>query len=207
MSYSIHFLNDQDFEKLPAKDIESKIGVAYPHTGEAFVRSTGVNTLDVFTALHELEHLKGNDLDEHFDQENKCYYKGFSQALGPVGGVLGSMFGGPVGGILGSSMGGSMGGGSPMGSLFGNIFSSLGGGQKQQQQQAPTYNISYPSPQTTAAPATVQTAGAGGGVSQGGIGGNAVKNLQSQLQSQDIENQQYGTASGRSPLMSAFGGY
>lgn len=73
--YSVKFLTDEEFDRLPAKDVHDKIGVAYPETGEAFVRQSGSSTMDVFTALHELEHLKGNDLDEHFDSENGCYYK------------------------------------------------------------------------------------------------------------------------------------
>lgn len=188
MSYSIKFLNDKDFERLPAKNIESKIGVAYPETGEAFVRSSGVDVVDVFTALHELEHLRGNDLDEHFDTENRCYYKDFGQMLSPIMGGIGSMFGGPAGGGIGG--------------LLGSLF---GGGSKPQQKQ-PSYNFNMPAmEQGSAAPATVQT-GASGGTSAGGIGGTAIKNLSQNPQFKDIQNQQYGQTSGRSPLMSAFGG-
>lgn len=127
MSYTVKFLNDADFDLLPAKEIQDKVGVAYPKSGEAFVRSSGSHLVDVFTAMHELEHLKGEDLGEHYDAEHDCYYKnGFMQALMPalsmasflipgvgpaLGGAMNSIFG-PVAGALGAvpGIGGALGG-------------------------------------------------------------------------------------------------
>lgn len=77
--YKIKFVNDQEFDSLPGRDMPSKMGVAYPEYGEAYVRESGAKIVDVFTAMHELEHLKGSDLNEHFDAENKCYYKDTGQ--------------------------------------------------------------------------------------------------------------------------------
>lgn len=134
MAYKVQFLSDDEFNLLPAKNVHTKVGVAYPETGEAFVRSSGSRLVDVFTAMHELEHLQGDDLGEHFDAENKCYYKDFGQTLayaapialsfipgvGPaIGGALSSM-GGGLAGALGSVPG--------VGSMLGGAAQSIGGG-------------------------------------------------------------------------------
>ena len=84
MNYKIQFLDNEAFDSLPGVDMPSKIGVAYPETGEAFVRKTGSNVVDIFTAAHELEHLDGEALSEHYDPINHCYYKGnFFEELNP----------------------------------------------------------------------------------------------------------------------------
>ena len=68
-------LSDREFEMLPAQDVEDKIGMYYPETDEVIVRDTGNDVLDIFTALHEMQHASGDTLGEHFDSVNKCYYK------------------------------------------------------------------------------------------------------------------------------------
>ena len=88
MSYKVSFLNDEEFDQLPASNITNRIGIAYPESGEAYVRQSGSHILDVFTAFHEMEHLSGNDLDEHYDKENKCFYKDFGQTLQAVSPAL-----------------------------------------------------------------------------------------------------------------------
>ncbi len=178
MSYSIRFLNDRDFEKLPARDIESKIGVAYPETGEAFVRSSGVSIVDTFTAMHELEHLKGNDLDEHFDTENKCYYKDFGQTMQTLAPALGFIPG--VGPAL--AIGAGVGGGMMHNQSQNKIQKSA-----MEQQQNMFSGFGMPSGQEAtqgmSMPATSMAQGAsGGGGQMGAVGGNAIKGLSGEPQ-------------------------
>lgn len=134
MSYKVQFLNDEEFDKLPAVNIQQKVGVAYPDSGEAYVRRTGSNVLDVFTALHELEHLEGDSLGEHFDAENKCYYKDFGQTLMSVAPIaamfipgIGPALGGALSG-LGSGVAGALGSIPGIGGALGGAASSIGGG-------------------------------------------------------------------------------
>jgi len=130
MSYSIQFLDDQAFESLPGDDMASKVGIAYPESGQAFVRNTGIPTLDVFTAIHELEHLKGDDLDEHFDSENKCYYKKISDIL-PYAAPLAFLIPGvgpALGGALSSIGGGVASGLGAISPALGGAAQSIGGG-------------------------------------------------------------------------------
>lgn len=122
MSYKVNFVTDEEFEKLPGKDMQDKVGVAYPEYGEAYVRKSGSSALDVFTAMHELEHLEGKDLDEHYDSENKCYYKhGLMQSLIPALGAASFLIPG-VGPAIGGAFG-SLGGG--LGSILGPLGSAL----------------------------------------------------------------------------------
>ena len=106
MSYRVQFLDDQEFDQLPATEIHSSIGVAYPETGEAFVRKSGMPAIDAFTALHELEHLQGNDLDEHYDAESGCYYKKPRDWIRPIAIGAAAMFAPQLLGGLGAMMGG-----------------------------------------------------------------------------------------------------
>lgn len=148
MRYRVSFLDDEQFERLPGKDMEEKIGVAYPETGEAFVRKSGSNVVDLFTAAHELEHLEGNSLKEHFDSENGCYYKNLGNALGPIGTVVGSMFGMPeIGGALGQ-IGSSMFGQGPK--------------QQQSQMQMPNFNFQPPTTLSQNSPNIIYPQGMGG---------------------------------------------
>ncbi len=184
--YKIQFVNDEEFEKLPGKDMYDKIGVAYLERGEAYVRESGAKIVDVFTAMHELEHLKGSDLDEHYDAENGCYYKGgFMNALGPIGTVLGSIFGGPVGGAIGGGIGGA---GS---SLF-------GGGQKQ---QAPQFNFQMPSGQDAtsgmSSPNVIQAGQGAGGSGMSGSGFSPSGGLSGPAGQTFM--QQFGNYAGKSP--------
>lgn len=100
----IKFLSTEEFERLPAENVHDKLGVYYPATGEIFVRDTGVPVLDVFTAMHELEHSKGSSLGEHYDAVNGCYYKGIGEVFQNVLPAIGGFFtGGPVGAGLGAA--------------------------------------------------------------------------------------------------------
>ena len=122
MSYKVQFLDDDLFDQLPGSNMETKVGVAYPHAGLAFARRSGIPVMDAMTALHELEHLKGSDLDERIDPEHGCYYKDFMSTLAPI--ALGFALPG-IGAALGPAMGGLFGG---LGSALSGAGSSIAGG-------------------------------------------------------------------------------
>lgn len=184
MSYKIAFLNDEEFEKLPGKNMEDKIGVAYPKYGEAYVRKTGSNLVDVFTLAHELEHLQGETHDEHFDAENGCYYKkGFlGTFMKSVLPMVGSMFGGPIGGVAGTAASGLM------------------GGNKQQQQQSQQQGVMGAFPQMQQSqPNVIQAAGMSGSGAEGGTPsmGGGVAGMQQSMQSQNTPQQAFGNYNGK----------
>jgi hypothetical protein len=158
--YKVHFLDDKEFEQLPGEAMYSKIGVAYPEYQEAYVRKSGSNVVDVFTALHEMEHLDGKSLEEHFDKENKCYYKDFGSLMAPIGTVLGTIAGGPLGPAFGGMLG-----------QMGASQMSRGGQQQPQQQQQPGLSANTPTPQGPQAPAVSQAPGTGAGAGAGFSGG------------------------------------
>lgn len=187
MSYRVAFLNDEEFEKLPGRDMHTKLGVAYPAYGEAYVRKSGSNAVDVFTMAHELEHLDGKNLDEHFDKENGAYYKDLMQSLLPLlGTVGGTMVGGPAGGAIGGSLGGM----------------AAGHGQKPQQQQQQGPMGQFQQPVADNSPNVVQ---AGGGMGSGMPGGapatgSGVAGLRGAMQSQNTPQDPmslFGSYSGR----------
>lgn len=191
--YKIHFVNDEDFERLPAQDIQTKLGVAYPETGEAFVRQSGSNVVDVFTAMHELEHLQGNDLHENYDDTNKCYYKDFGQIAMSVAPFLGTMLGGPAGGAIGSA-------GSQLAWGQGGIGQHMGlpGAPKKPEQQ-PQQNVMsqfMPQQQGPGQPNVIQ---APGGAGQMGMGGGMSASQQSAglPNTNDDPFGQFGRQSGR----------
>lgn len=109
MNYKVHFVDNDTFETLPGRQMGTKLGVAYPEYGEAYIRKTGSNLVDIFTLAHEMEHLEGNDLDEHYDPEFKAYYKDFGQTLQSVGAPLASFIPGigPMASMA-ANMGGSL---------------------------------------------------------------------------------------------------
>lgn len=73
--YTVKFLDSESFDNLPYNKVGTSLGVADRNSGIAYVRDTG-EPMDVFTAYHELEHLKGDDLDEYESPgEDGVYYK------------------------------------------------------------------------------------------------------------------------------------
>lgn len=192
MSYKIQFLNDEEFESLPGKDMYSKVGVAYPEIGQAFVRKSGAKVVDVFSAMHELEHLEGNSLDEHFDQENRCYYKSMGDWLGPIGTIAGSIFGGPAGGSIGGMLGGAG------GSLFGGGKSS--GMANVYQQAAHSQNPVMSGGMQQAGPNVFQTGGASAGGAGGGNTTSQNGGLRGPVSEELMKQFNSGYMSGRQPF-------
>jgi len=89
--YTVQFVDDRSFDALPGENMGGKLGVAYPEIGKAYVRKTGSSMVDVFTAMHELEHLEGKDHDEVYDKEHKCYYKDFGKSMSGLGSIAGPL--------------------------------------------------------------------------------------------------------------------
>lgn len=133
--YTVKFLDNESFDNLPYKRVSSAVGLADSNKGIAYVRDTG-NPMDIFTAYHELEHLKGDDLGEHEDpDENGVYYKDIGKTLAYVApfaallipGVGPALFGAAssVGGAL-SGVGGALAGAA--GSVGSGLSGLFGGG-------------------------------------------------------------------------------
>ena len=163
MSYTVKFLDNEAFDKLPYNRVGTSVGVADRNSGVAYVRDTG-DPMDVFTAYHELEHLKGDDLHEFESPgEDGIYYKGFGQMLQSIAPILPFVpYAGVGGSMIASGVGAKM---------------SKNSAKQQQPQQASMDQFnpmgSVASPMGQATPAVSQVGGAGG-VSMGG-GGDAEK--------------------------------
>lgn len=143
--YTVKFLDNESFDNLPYKGVATAVGVADRNSNIAYVRDTG-NPMDIFTAHHELEHLKGDDLGEHESpDEDGIYYKKLGQfilpalaaasflipGVGPaIGGALGSV-GGAAGGALSSvGLGGITSALSPIGTALSGAGASFAGAGK-----------------------------------------------------------------------------
>lgn len=190
--YKVAFVNDEDFERLPGKDMGGKVGVAYPEIGEAYVRKSGSKLIDTFSMMHELEHLEGKDLDEHFDSENKCYYKNFGDMFRQAGPSIMNAIPG-FGPVMSSAVQMGRSARGPVRNFNSLLSETLMGAM-------------YPNQEGVSDPAISQADGGAGGVGGGEVGGNAIRNLSNMPQFDDVENQRYGNISGRSPLMNLFGG-
>ena len=85
MRYKAIFLDDNEFERLPYRDMWEKIGVADPKQGVAYARKSGLPILDAFNMMHELEHLEDGHEGvhaDHYDKQHDVYYKSFSNLFG-----------------------------------------------------------------------------------------------------------------------------
>lgn len=169
MSYRIAFLNDEEFEKLPGKDMHTKLGVAYPQYQEAYVRKSGSKLVDTFSMAHELEHLSGNDLNEHFDAENKCYYKDTGQWMQTAAPFMNLIPG--IGTVASIGMGA---GGTALHQSAVNQQAKQAANQQNQMQNSSM--AQFQMPQGQGAPNVVQASGgasggsgSGGSVSSGGL--------------------------------------
>lgn len=179
MSYKVEFLNDEAFDALPGNDMPSKVGVAYPSVGIAYVRQSGLPVLDAFTAAHELEHLKGDDLNEHFDTEHGAYYKKLNEFFQSAAPIAASFIPG-VGPLVSGAMGAT--------NSFGLFGKSPGQVQQQNQMRDQEggmsgFQPSSPMPEVSQAPNTFPTSsGNSSGAAAGGVGGGAVSKLKQYLQ-------------------------
>ena len=143
--YTLKFLDSDSFDKLPYSGAIEALGVADQSAGIAYVRDNQ-NPLDVFTAIHELEHLKGDDLDEHATPgEPGVYYKKAKDwilpaiaaasflipGVGPaIGGALGSVGAAGGGALTSLGLGGIASGLAPIGSALSGAGASFAGAGK-----------------------------------------------------------------------------
>lgn len=185
--YTVKFLDNESFNALPYKNVSTSLGVADRNAGVAYVRDTA-SPMDVFTAFHELEHLKGDDLDEHESPgEDGIYYKdtgGWMQTLAPIAAFIPGV--GPA-----VSAGMAVGGGAMSQRSQAKQAQSM-----QNQQQQPTMDAFNPAASmANAAPAT-SSAGSTPGAAGGGLGAGTIDKVR-QLMAQ----QQSGYYAGRNPGM------
>ena len=86
MRYKIQFLDNDSFNNLPYKDTHTSLGLADSRTQTAYVRRTGINAVDMFTAAHELEHLEEGHAGEyasHNKYGDGVYYKDLMEIFSP----------------------------------------------------------------------------------------------------------------------------
>ena len=104
--YTLKFLSSDDFDRLPYDRVSTSLGVADRGKGEAYVRDTA-SIVDVFTAMHELEHLKGDDLGEHESpDEDGIYYKDSGKLIQTIGPAIAPFTGPFAPAVLAASQGG-----------------------------------------------------------------------------------------------------
>lgn len=188
MGYTVKFLDSESFDNLPYNKVGTSVGVADRTSGVAYVRDTG-NPMDIFTAYHELEHLKGDDLNEFESPgEDGIYYKDTGQWMQTAAPFANFIPG--VGPGVSMAMGA---GGTAMhqGTVAKQQKSAMQNQQPMQQDAMNQFNQGQPQQQS---PAVSQVGGGGMGVegSPGGNGGMIGK-------IQDFLRNQSGFWSGRTP--------
>jgi len=194
MKYTMQILDNNEFDRLPYKDTQTSLGIADPKTKTAFVRKTGIKPMDVYTAMHELEHLEeGKEGKFAHHLRNGVYYKGFGDVLGNVSNVA-AMIPGPWQ--------------VPAMAYSGANAMGLGIGDKQAAKSPDTTNYnagqSYqPTIPQAASPNVSQGQSVAGGSQTGGAGSAGVmENLRRMLGSEsgrspsDMMSQQFGTSQG-----------
>ena len=55
--YTVKILNNEDFNRLPYKEVEDSLGIADPKTNTAYVRDTHIDAANQYLINHEVEHL------------------------------------------------------------------------------------------------------------------------------------------------------
>lgn len=185
--YTLKFLSSDEFDRLPYKGASTALGLADQNKGVAYVRDNA-NPMDVFTAFHELEHLKGDDLGEHESPDEKgVYYKdggGWMQTLAPLAAFIPG-----VGPAISAGMG-----------IGGSAMSSRNA-QRQSQQPNINPSLNMPMPQVQQvqqpqSPNVVQTGGTGS-PAMGGGGGGAVGRIRSDMELGNAFRNMKGNYAGR----------
>ena len=201
MNYTVKFVDSDTFDKLPYNKVGTSVGVADRNRGIAYVRDTG-NPMDIFTAHHELEHLKGDDLHElESPGEDGVYYKNFGESVGqffqasipgtkafkkwaiaPLAGAAGTAVGGPVAGAA----------------AYQGVNSFNSPKQTDSSFQSPTMDSFNPATsqiQSPQAPATSPVGGSSGGDAGDGLGAGTIDKVRQLLAKQN----QSGFYAGRDP--------
>src|SRR3990167_9837717 len=93
--YQVKVLSSEEFDQLPYPSMETSLGVADPKTSTAYVRYTGIDSVDKYLINHELEHLIEGHCGEHSSHyKNGVYYKDMQEVFnyGSKAGAVASMF-------------------------------------------------------------------------------------------------------------------
>ena len=176
--YTVKFLDSESFDNLPYSKVADSLGVADQKAGIAYVRDTA-SPMDVFTTMHELEHLKGNDLEEHETPgEDGVYYKSsgsIMQTLAPFANFIPG-----IGPAVSIGMGA---GGTALNAR--DQAKAQKSAMGQQQNMMGQFNPGAATQQAPANPATSQAGGASGGMdmSMGNSDGNMIRQLLRERQS------------------------
>ena len=163
--YQVKVLSSNEFEQLPYPDMETSLGVADPKTSTAYVRYTGIDTVDKYLINHELEHLiegHGGEHSSHY--RNGVYYKELGDMFANVAPIAASFLPG-IGAIAGPATG----------------FATQGMRSKPKPQQSSPGN-SYMAPQDSGSPMesfkpskpNIVTPGSASGFQPGSSGSNAI---------------------------------
>lgn len=176
MSYTVKFMKSEEFDQLPYNRITTSLGVADRNKNVAYVRDTA-NPMDVFTAFHELEHLKGDDLDEYESPgEDGVYYKDtgtWMQTLAPIAAFIPGI--GPI------ASAGMAAGGTAMNARSQAKAQKSAMGQQMGQGQQAMDNFNPSMSMSQGAPATSMSGG-GGGDMGGALGAGTIDKVRGLLQ-------------------------
>jgi len=169
--YQVKVLSSEEFEKLPYPDMETSLGVADPKTSTAYVRYTGVDSVDKYLINHELEHLiEGHGGEHSHHYRNGVYYKGFNDVMADILPMAASFIPG-IGPIAGPAAGFATQGmrSKP------KMQESSGGSQPMMGQQA-SQESSPMEPFKPSKP-NIVSPGAGMGSQMGSMGSNAIGSM------------------------------
>jgi len=95
--YTINVLSNEDFEKLPYKHVKEALGCADAKTGQAYIRKTGIDGIDLLTIQHELEELVAKTSPHEVDG---IRYKKGRDIASNVLPIAASMLLGPMGPVI-----------------------------------------------------------------------------------------------------------
>jgi hypothetical protein len=160
--YTIHILEDEDFEMLPVGNPKEAMGMTDPKRKVAWVRRTHVKDLDMHTINHEFDELMAGTSLHEIDG---IRYKGLAALIKPIITAITALFKPTVAGttafggkILGPSLAtkglvaaGTAAAGTAAARALSPKPSGGGGGAPQQAQRAPVITSAF-APQPSAQP-------------------------------------------------------